>query len=307
MYSEEINIKIKLPATVPRFFSDALVTDPLRLVRGDALAFLPSLATCSVDLIVTDPAYWSLEKHRNVGTTTRLGGGAGLADFEQEERGWFKTIDPSELFFCIREFGRVLRRDTHAWVMTDGTVLPYVSMIAEHLTDGAGRKVFEYVKPFPLLKRARNGNLTFGMGYHGRAAHEFAVLLKKGKRPMEGGRKVRDVLDHLWVGDDESKRFTPDGEEYPAAKPVSLYRQLLGFSARAGETILDPFGGSGPLIEAAAEMGCSAILCDRSERAIKTMQARALHAHAGASTPFGVAEATSAPAREDEPRTGRLF
>ena len=38
----------------------------------DAVEWLRGLPSESIDLVVTDPAYESLEKHRAVGTTTRL-------------------------------------------------------------------------------------------------------------------------------------------------------------------------------------------------------------------------------------------
>lgn len=38
----------------------------------DAVQWLRALPAESVDLVVTDPAYESLEKHRAIGTTTRL-------------------------------------------------------------------------------------------------------------------------------------------------------------------------------------------------------------------------------------------
>jgi len=42
------------------------------LAQGDAVDWLRSLPAESVDLAVTDPPYESLEKHRAIGTTTRL-------------------------------------------------------------------------------------------------------------------------------------------------------------------------------------------------------------------------------------------
>ena len=38
----------------------------------DAIAWLKTLESNSVDLVITDPPYESLEKHRKIGTTTRL-------------------------------------------------------------------------------------------------------------------------------------------------------------------------------------------------------------------------------------------
>ena len=42
------------------------------LSTADAVTWLRGQPAASVDLLVTDPAYESLEKHRAVGTTTRL-------------------------------------------------------------------------------------------------------------------------------------------------------------------------------------------------------------------------------------------
>ena len=43
-----------------------------RLANADAVEWLKTLPKDSVDLFITDPPYESLEKHRSVGTTTRL-------------------------------------------------------------------------------------------------------------------------------------------------------------------------------------------------------------------------------------------
>lgn len=53
-----------------------------QVARGDAVDWLRTLPTGAVDLLITDPPYESLEKHRAIGTTTRLlvaGGQLGLA------------------------------------------------------------------------------------------------------------------------------------------------------------------------------------------------------------------------------------
>ena len=47
-------------------------TPTFRLTQLDAVEWLRSLDGESVDLVITDPPYESLEKHRAVGTTTRL-------------------------------------------------------------------------------------------------------------------------------------------------------------------------------------------------------------------------------------------
>ncbi|MHA1988316.1 MAG: site-specific DNA-methyltransferase, partial [Promethearchaeota archaeon] len=50
-----------------------------------ALFLLNSLEDESIDLIITDPPYESLEKHRRKGTTTRL------KQSKSSSNKWFKT------------------------------------------------------------------------------------------------------------------------------------------------------------------------------------------------------------------------
>ena len=71
----------------------------------DAVGWLRDLPAESVDLLITDPAYESLEKHRAVGTTTRL------KHSKSSSNDWF-TIFPNARFpelFC--EMFRVLSFD----------------------------------------------------------------------------------------------------------------------------------------------------------------------------------------------------
>lgn len=47
--------------------------------KSDALSWLKEIQDQSIDLVITDPPYESLEKHRAVGTTTRLKQSKGSA------------------------------------------------------------------------------------------------------------------------------------------------------------------------------------------------------------------------------------
>ena len=51
-------------------------------------------------------------------------------------------------------------------------------------------------------------------------------------------------------------------KEHPSMKPVSLIEEMLGRSCRTGELVLDPFGGSGSTLLAAARLGLVARLVE---------------------------------------------
>jgi site-specific DNA-methyltransferase (adenine-specific) len=240
------------------------------LIQKDSLTALGELNIRSkewsqpIHAIITDPPYWTLDKWRAVGTTTRLGGHRD----PDKRTGWFPTIDESYLQECIKLFADLLPRNGHAWVMCDGQTLRYV--LNQAAFPGSP---FKYVKPYPVLKLTKNGKLKQGMGYHGRAVHEFVVLLEKGRRRFSD-ENWPDYFPFDWRGDAETRPFTSDGKPYPTAKPLALFQRLIELSSSVGETVLDPFSGSGTLAVAAETMQRDSISIDIGDEAMRVTSAR---------------------------------
>jgi site-specific DNA-methyltransferase (adenine-specific) len=222
----------------------------ITLHHGDCLEIMPRLDWGEIDCIVTDPAYWTLNKWREMGTTTRLG---GHRDADKRE-GWFDTITAEDLWGCLTTFGLLLPKNGHAWVMCDFETLGYIyAFWHDHQRTGqdAGEKpLFTYMKPYPVIKRTADGQgYRQGMGYHGRATHEYVVLLEKGRRRF-ADENWPDVFQIPWTGDAETRALTDDGKPFPTAKPLSLFSRLIELSTAEGDTVLDPFMGSGVAAEA---------------------------------------------------------
>lgn len=166
----------------------------IRIERGDAMTLMASLESGSIHEIVTDPPYESLNRWRAVGTTTRLHGG-GRAE-PDSRAGWFETISNEDLFHVLCEFSRLLPKNGHAWVMADGETMP---IICGYVREGDCG--FNYCKPYPVLKLRTDGEgFKPGMGYHGRAAHEYVVLCEKGRRRFTH-ENWADVFAVPWRGD----------------------------------------------------------------------------------------------------------
>ncbi|HET6347406.1 MAG TPA: site-specific DNA-methyltransferase, partial [Myxococcota bacterium] len=77
------------------------------LCRGDAVDWLAGLDDASVDLVITDPPYESLEKHRNVGTTTRL------SQSKASSNAWFVVFPNARFEALFAHLYRVLKPDRH--------------------------------------------------------------------------------------------------------------------------------------------------------------------------------------------------
>jgi site-specific DNA-methyltransferase (adenine-specific) len=116
-------------------------------------------------------------------------------------------------------------------------------------------KLFNNSKPLIWDK------VNMGMGYHWRCRHEYVVMLDKGKRRLNDLGKS-DILTHKKV------------KGYPTQKPVGLYEELLLNSTNEGDTILDPFCGSGTLGEACQKNNRNGVLVDISDRAIQLSKER---------------------------------
>jgi site-specific DNA-methyltransferase (adenine-specific) len=200
-------------------------TPVFELATGDAVAWLKEQPSESLDLLITDPAYESLEKHRAIGTTTRL------KHSKASSNDWFH-IFPNERFEeLLREAYRVLRKNRHFYLFCD----PETMFIVKPEAERAG---FRFWKPLVWDKQ------TIGMGYHYRARYEFILFFEKGKR------RLKD----LGVPDIISARRIQGG--YPAEKPVAVSEVLVKQSSEPGDIVADPFMGSG-------SSGVAAVKCGR--------------------------------------------
>lgn len=232
---------------------------------GNCIELIRQLEPGSFDCVITDPAYWTLNKWREVGTTTRLGG-----HYKEEERDnekWFETIGPGELWVLIEELQIRMPKNSHCWIMCDHETLRYIQNCAKLIG-------FTYCKPYPCIKMTQDGaSIRQGMGYHGRCSHEYVVLLEKGRRKFSD-ENWPDVFMHPWVGDKETKPFTKNGKPFPTAKPLSLMERLLELSTDEGEVVLDPFTGSGTTVVAAKNLNRGYIGWDINPEALEITNRR---------------------------------
>ena len=201
------------------------VSEAFSLSQMDAVEWLRTLAAGSADLVITDPPYESLERHRAVGTTTRL----KLS--KASSNPWFLIFPNHRFPELFVEIHRVLARNAHFYLFTD----PETAFIAKPAAEAAGFKFWK-----PLIWDKQN----IGMGYHYRARYEMILFFEKGKRR----------LNNLGTPDILTAPRVRGG--YPAEKPPRISEILIEQSTRPGELVLDPFMGS-------ASVGVAANKLDR--------------------------------------------
>ena len=209
----------------------------------DAVEWLRGLRTGSVDLLITDPPYESLEKHRAIGTTTRLKHSAASSN------DWFAIFPNSRFEELFREVYRVLRKNTHFYLFCDAETM----FVAKPIAEAVG---FRFWKPIVWDKK------RIGMGYHYRARYEFILFFEKGKRKLND-LGLADVIEVPRIANG-----------YPAEKPVEVSQVLVRQSSQPGEWIADPFMGAGAVCVAAARLGRHALGNDICGEAVRLSESR---------------------------------
>lgn len=225
---------------------------------GDAVDWLRARPAESIDLLITDPAYESLEKHRAIGTTTRLKQSKGSSN------AWFSIFPNARFAELFDEAFRVLKRNSHLYLFCD----PETMFVAKPEAERAG---FKFWKPLVWDKK------TIGMGYHYRARYEFILFFEKGKRR----------LNNLGIADVIAVPRIHRG--YPAEKPPAVSEVLIAQSSGADDLIADPFMGSGSVGVAALRLGRRFTGTDVNPEAVR-LSADRLRLHGEGHAPDGLPE-----------------
>lgn len=214
-----------------------------RLLRGDARELLAQLPVNSFDVIVTDPPY-GIGAH-GFGSMASTG-----HDYQDTATGWEQMMSwlPEELW-------RVAKPQAHAYIFCDFRRFERLATLMLL----AGWTPFET----PLIwDKCGNGMLPFPeLGP--RRTYECILYAHKGQRRV------------LAVHSDVIRIPPVKNLLHGAQKPVALYCNLLARSANPGDSVLDCFGGTGPILIAANIMRLVATYIEQDENAYNIALQRA--------------------------------
>jgi site-specific DNA-methyltransferase (adenine-specific) len=188
------------------------------LYQGDAAVILPLLR--GLDVLITDPPYGVLRAQGAQGRASRgTGGKHGLV------RGAYATYDDSYANFV-------------------GTVVPILNACLDRVQRGAvfsGPHV-EAQRPAAVIGGVYS---PAGAGRHPWGFKTFHPVLFYGTHPtLERGARGSTTLQ---------SSHTAEKNGHPCPKPIEWMRWLVALTSLPGETVIDPFMGSGTTGVAALE------------------------------------------------------
>lgn len=216
---EETARNAALGESVGRTFNSSMHS----LLQGDCLELMNGLPSNEFDCILTDPPYGIDAQQFN-----DSGGKANAAGhtYDDSYDNWRVLINS----FATESF-RLAKVQAHAYVFCD--IDRFVEL--RGVMSRAGWKPFRtpFIWHNPSSQRAPWPQ----HGPHRR--YQMLLYAIKGERPV-----LKLAPDVIEVKSDENLGWA-------AQKPVSLYQDLLARSCRAGDSVLDPFAGTGTIFPAA--------------------------------------------------------
>jgi DNA modification methylase len=240
-----------------------------RLIQGDARK-LSFLGDESVHLVVTPPPYWTLKKYRD--HEDQLGDVEDYERFLRElDKVWehcFRVLVPGGRLICVVGDVCLSRRKN------DGrhTVVPLHASIQEHC-----RKIgYDNLAPIIWYKIANaafeasgNGAGFLGKPYEPNAVIkndiEFILMERKSggyRKPTVATRVLSIISDEnhkQWFQAIWSGVTGASTRDHPAPYPEELTERLVRMFSFVGDTVLDPFLGTGTTTVAAAKWGRNSI------------------------------------------------
>ena len=219
-----------------RLSDKGMVKITTNLKQGLAEDLFKGVEDESVDLILTDPPFGidsiiDLSRRQNTSSQSYATQMKDLdnADIESVEE-LFKKVIP--------EFFRVLKPSRHFYIFFSFSL--YTELINTLVRNGL------VVQAVPLIWDKSKPTSPF-KGYDFMPCYEPILFGYKPPRERRLSSPSKKILNFSPVGSLKKRHVFQ--------KPQSLLRHLIGLSSRLGETVLDPFAGSGATLLAAKALG----------------------------------------------------
>jgi len=264
----------------------------LQILTGDSLAILPTMAAESVQCCVTSPPYW------------------GLRDYEHPAQ---IGAEPSpevyveNLVAMFREVRRVLRNDGTVWLnvgdgyaRNGGTGNHGPNAAVDNTKKLIQRRNCKVPDCWGLKDRDLIGlpwRVAFALQTDGWILRSKITWVKKNPMPESVKNRPTNATEEVFMfAKTPSYFYDPNGvrEEsganlrnhwilspdssrsgHPATFPRELARRCILLGSREGDTILDPFSGSGTTGIAANELNRNVILIELNPTYVETSKIRA--------------------------------
>lgn len=225
------------------------------IIHGDCLAVMRAkLQAESVDLVVADPPY-------NIGIDY---GSGKKADLRSDYPGWCQR--------WIDECHRVLKPTGSLWIVSGQEYGANIDLAIQ----AAGftvRNRITWHETFGVYCHGKFGRTSRPIFYAVKDPKHFtfnkdAVTVPSARQTKYGDKRASPggkIIGDVWRINRVCGTFRERVKGVPTQLPIELVERIIGVSSNPGETVLDPFAGSGTVPFVAERMGREAIGIEISE------------------------------------------
>lgn len=234
-----------------------------KVYNDDCINLFGKIDDESIDLIVTDPPYKTTSRGNS-------GNSGGMLKKNINKKGKVFEHNDIDCEEYAKEFYRVLKKDSHCYVMTNHVNLIHMLncftdlRTYEERKNGVKKYGFKFVKSLIWDK----GNKIMGQYYM--SQFEYILFFRK-----EKGKKINNcgTSDIIYVPNKKTK--DENGENiHDTEKPIELMEILINNSSEENDIVLDPFSGSGSTIIASILNGRRYIGIEKDEKYYNTILKR---------------------------------
>lgn len=242
-----------------------------RILVGDCIAELQKIPAASIDLVFADPPY-----------NLQLSGGLTRPDqskVDAVDEHWdqFESFEAYDRFTrgWLAECRRVLKPDGALWVIGSYHNVFRVGAILQDmgfwiLNDVVWRKV----NPMPNFRGRRFTNAHETLIWASRGANARYTFNYEAMKVFNDDLQMRsDWTLPLCTGAERLKN-ADGGKLHPTQKPEALLHRVLLSTSKPGDTVLDPFFGTGTTGAAAKALGRHFIGIEREDTYAEAAAAR---------------------------------
>lgn len=233
------------------------------ILPGDCLESLQTLERESVDLVVTDPPY-------NIGIDYGYGPDS---DRRRDYDLW-----------CERWIGwcyRALKPHGSLWIISGQEYGAFIDIAIQN----AGMTVRNRItwhETFGVYCQKKFGRCSRPIYYAVKNQKRFtfnadAVTIPSARQAKYADKRANPagkIMGDVWQVNRVCGTFRERVAGVPTQLPEELVERIISVSSNPGDTILDPFAGSGTTLAVAARLGRSGIGCELNPEYAKIAEAR---------------------------------
>jgi len=266
------------------------------ILHGDCLEELNNIEPDSVQLVYLDPPFFTQRSH-----TMKTRDNSKLYEFSDQ----WASLEDYLIFMraCLTQCHRVLRSSGSIFLHCDRSASHHLRVLLDEIFDPQNFQS-EIIWAYKRWSNAKKGLLnchqniyfysktdafTFNTIYTNYSLTTNVDQILQRRKRDHNGKAVydRDETGEVILGDEKKgvplsdvwsiPYLNPKAKErvgYPTQKPLLLLERILKIASAEGDTVLDPFCGSGTTLVAAQTLGRDFIGIDISEAAIKVTKKR---------------------------------